>query len=132
MRPELHDAPRPIDLDLLAAYLSTEVVDADGAVWSGAGAIALDDEVWVVTAENPFSEKQDDAVNAAYRIQEVAAELRESLRAERDRILERKGALTDAASTPQRLAAASTSMARAADTGGSTCQMRPCCLAPGG
>ena len=40
--------------------------------------------------------KSLDAVNAAYRIQEVAAELRESLRAERDRILERKGALTDA------------------------------------
>jgi len=40
--------------------------------------------------------KSLDAVNAAYRIQEVAAELRESLKAERDRILERKGSLTDA------------------------------------
>lgn len=65
MRPDLHDAPRAIDLDLLSAYVATEVVGTDGTVWSGPGAVALDGEVWVVTAENPFSEKQDAVVNEA-------------------------------------------------------------------
>lgn len=65
MRPDLHDAPRPIDVGLLSAYVATEVLDADGAVWSGPGAVALTGEVWVVTAENPFSELQAVAVNAA-------------------------------------------------------------------
>lgn len=76
MRPDLHDAPRPLDVDLLAAYLSTEVVTAEGTVWSGRGAVPLDHDVWVVTAENPFSEKQDDAVNAA-----AMAELAGTIRA---------------------------------------------------
>lgn len=65
MRPDLHDAPHPIDVDLLAAYVATEVVDADGRVWSGAGAEDLVEETWVVTAENPFSQRQDEPVNAA-------------------------------------------------------------------
>jgi hypothetical protein len=65
MRPDLHDAPRPIDVGLLTAYVTTEVVDLEGAVWSGPGAIAIDADVWVVTAENPFSEKQDAVVNTA-------------------------------------------------------------------
>lgn len=65
MRPDLHDAPHPIDLGLLAAYVATEVVDERGSVWSGAGAVPLEHDVWVVTAENPFSQKQDEAVNAA-------------------------------------------------------------------
>ena len=75
MRPDLHNAPRPIDVGLLSAYVATEVLDADGAVWSGPGAVALTGEVWVVTAENPFSEKQDDAVNAA-AMADLAAEIR--------------------------------------------------------
>ncbi|HET7899653.1 MAG TPA: DUF3293 domain-containing protein [Candidatus Nanopelagicales bacterium] len=75
MRPDLHDAPRPIDVALLSAYLATEVVDAHGRAWSGASAIGLDRDVWVVTAENPFSEKQDDAANAA-AMSDLAAEIR--------------------------------------------------------
>lgn len=65
MRPDLHDAPRPIDVDLLTAYVATEVLDDGGTVWSGPGAVPVDGEVWVVTAENPFSELLDVAVNAA-------------------------------------------------------------------
>jgi hypothetical protein len=56
---------RPLTDRLLAAYLSTEVVDSLGVVWSGSGARALDREVWVITAENPWSEPQDAADNAA-------------------------------------------------------------------
>jgi hypothetical protein len=62
-----HDvrAPRALDPQLLSAYLGTEVVDGDEVVWSGAGAVALAADTWVITAENPFSEKQDREVNAA-------------------------------------------------------------------
>jgi hypothetical protein len=56
---------RPLTDRLLAAYLSTEVVDLRGAVWSGSGALALDRDVWVITAENPWSEPQEAADNAA-------------------------------------------------------------------
>jgi hypothetical protein len=76
MRPDLHDAPRPIDVELLTAYVATEVLDDDGAVWSGPDAAPVDGEVWVVTAENPFSELQDVAVNAA-----AMAELARTIRA---------------------------------------------------
>jgi hypothetical protein len=50
--------------ELLDAYLGTEVVDARGAVWSGAGAAVALDECWVITAENPFSELWEPAANA--------------------------------------------------------------------
>jgi hypothetical protein len=51
--------------DLLTAYLGTEVVDGDGSIWSGSGAVAQLDGVWVITAENPFSELRESAENAA-------------------------------------------------------------------
>jgi hypothetical protein len=58
-------ASRELSAELLAAYVDTEVVGPDGRIWSGAGAGALDHDVWVITAENPWSELQDDGTNAA-------------------------------------------------------------------
>jgi len=58
--------PPPLGDLLLAAYLSTEVVDDTGRVWSGAVAdVDIADPTWVITAENPFSRRQDPAANAA-------------------------------------------------------------------
>jgi hypothetical protein len=54
-----------LDDDLLAAYLATEVVDAEGAVWSGSGAGRDLAVTWVLTAENPFSELRPGDVNDA-------------------------------------------------------------------
>ena len=51
--------------ELLAAYLGTEVVDSEAVVWSGLGAVPGLDDVWVITAENPFSELRDPAENEA-------------------------------------------------------------------
>jgi hypothetical protein len=67
------DAHRPLadpvlprlTTELLAAYLDTEVVAADGAIWSGLGALATLEDAWVITAENPFSELCEPAENAA-------------------------------------------------------------------
>ena len=56
--PELDDA-------LLAAYVSTEVVDSEGGLWSGVGAdVDIVEPTWVITAENPFSLRRDDQANA--------------------------------------------------------------------
>jgi hypothetical protein len=68
-------ALRALEPDLLAAYVATEVVDAAGSSWSGAGAVGIAADTWVVTAENPFSEKQDAAVNAA-AMAELEADIR--------------------------------------------------------
>ena len=59
------DARRELSAELLGAYVDTEVVGPDGRIWSGVGAGALDHDVWVITAENPWSELQDDDINAA-------------------------------------------------------------------
>ena len=68
-------APRALAPDLLSAYLATEVVDLDGALWSGADAIDLAGDTWVVTAENPFSERRDAPLNAA-AMADLEAEIR--------------------------------------------------------
>jgi hypothetical protein len=57
--------PPPLTHELLAAYLATEVVDGNGVVWSGPGALDRLETCWVITAENPFSQVRDDAENAA-------------------------------------------------------------------
>lgn len=54
-----------LSAELLAAYLMTEVVQDGGRVWSGAGAGPLEAPVWVITAENPWSERQDGEANEA-------------------------------------------------------------------
>ena len=55
----------PLTAQLLAAYLATEVVDADGVVWSGVGALQALAGCWVITAENPFSRRRADEANRA-------------------------------------------------------------------
>jgi len=55
----------PLTDELLAAYLATEVVDADGVVWSGQDALRALAECWVITAENPFSRRRTDEANRA-------------------------------------------------------------------
>ncbi len=58
--------------ELLEAYLGTEVVAADGAVWSGPRAVVRLEDAWVITAENPFSERREPADNAAANARLVA------------------------------------------------------------
>jgi hypothetical protein len=59
--------------ELLEAYLGTEVVAADGTVWSGLRAVEHLGDAWVITAENPFSERREPADNAAANARLVAA-----------------------------------------------------------
>lgn len=60
------------------------------------GSIIGDALLAVFGTTGATANKSLDAVNAAYLIQEVAERLRESLKMERDRILARKGSLTEA------------------------------------
>jgi len=62
-----------------AAYLSTSIVDHDGRIWAGPGALAelpVPAPVHVITAHNPGTEVLSDADNLA-RNQELASAVNE-------------------------------------------------------
>ena len=66
-RPDGLNASRQIPDELLEHYVGTRVVATDGRVLSDAagGAVPMAEELWVLTAWNPWSTETDTAVNDA-------------------------------------------------------------------